>query len=96
MILALDAMSVFAAVTAANVKEPAEKSLYNHVLYLRELLDTFVLHSIWWIDTRDMTSDGLTKGTVDRDVLHACMAGIMTVAHEYKEWHSKKATLIKR
>ena len=91
MILALDAMSVYSAVTAANVKEPSEKALYNHVLYLRELLDIGVLHALWWIDTRDMTADGLTKGAVDRTVLHAVMQGLTIVTHPYQEWRSRLA-----
>ena len=38
-VLCLDALSVFAAVTAAYIKPPAEKGLLAHVQYLRELLD---------------------------------------------------------
>ena len=60
--LYLDAKSVFAAVTATFIKPPAEKSLLCHIQYIRELLDTRVLQYLFWIDTRDMTSDGLTKG----------------------------------
>ena len=67
MVLYIDAMSVFAAVTAVFVKTPAEKSLLCHVQFLRELLDHGVLAAIVWLDTRDMFSDGLTKGAVPRD-----------------------------
>ena len=38
MILALDAYSVFAAVTANTVKVPADSSLFAHIQYLRELI----------------------------------------------------------
>ena len=48
------------------VKPPTEKSMLTHVQYLRELLDTKVLASLSWCDTRDMLADGLTKGKVDR------------------------------
>ena len=57
-------MSVFAAVSAVFIKTPAEKSLLCHVQFLRELLDYGVLAAIVWLDTRDMLSDGLTKGSV--------------------------------
>ena len=41
--LYVDAKSVFAAVTATFIKQPAEKSLLCHVQYLRELLDKRVI-----------------------------------------------------
>ena len=52
---------MLAAVAAAVVKVPAEKSLLSHVQYLRELLDQRVLHTLVWLDTRDMGADGLPK-----------------------------------
>ena len=84
--LYVDAMSVFAAVTATFLKIPAERSLLSHVQYLRELLDTKVLEALVWIDTRDMCADGLTKGSIDRELLHAVMGGIWTLQHEAKCW----------
>jgi len=84
--LYVDALSVFAAVTATFLKIPAEKSLLSHVQYLRELLDTKVIEAILWIDTRDMIADGLTKGAVDRAALHETMAGTWTIQHAVKCW----------
>ena len=52
--VAIDAMSVFAAVTAQNVKAPAEKSLLSHVQFVRELLDKGIIRALIWLDTRDM------------------------------------------
>ena len=75
MTLQTDAMSVYAAVTATYIKNPAGKGLLSHVQFIRELLDTGVLKALLWIDTRDMSSDGLTKGSVDRMLLHQLMAG---------------------
>jgi hypothetical protein len=89
MVLQIDAMSVFAAITAAYVKAPAEKSLLSHVQFVRELLDTKVLTALHWIDTRDMLADGLTKGSVERDALAAAMAGWQQFGHEYKAWSAK-------
>ena len=88
--LYLDALSVYAAVTATFVKIPAEKSLLSHVQYLRELQDTKVLEALIWIDTRDMVADGLTKGAVDREALHHCMSGLWKISHEAKLWKSQK------
>eukprot|EP00974_Lingulodinium_polyedra_P107906 10445877-Lingulodinium_polyedra.AAC.1 len=59
--LSLDAKSVLAAVAATFIKQPAEKSLLCHVQFVRELLDKRILHYLFWIDTRDMGSDGLAK-----------------------------------
>jgi len=89
MIMHIDALSVFAAITATFVKAPAEKGLLNHIQFIRELLDTHVLFALLWIDTRDMLSDGLTKGSVDRAQLHACMDGYFKLLHEPKIWSSK-------
>ena len=77
--LYVDAMSVYAAVTATFLKIPAEKSLLSHVQYLRELLDTKVIEALIWIDTRDMCADGLTKGAVDRSAVHSIMDGNWTI-----------------
>ena len=87
--LYLDAMSVYAATTATFVKQPAERSLLSHVQYLRELLDKRILEMLFWIDTRDMGADGLTKGAVLREALHQLMAGTMTLQHEFSHWHPK-------
>ena len=91
MFLAIDAMSVFAAVTATYIKAPAEKSLLSHVQFIREMLDAGVLKALEWWDTRDMTSDGLTKGAVDRICLMNLMQGMLTIAHENRTWSSKLA-----
>ncbi|MFM7983037.1 MAG: hypothetical protein ACKPKO_27310, partial [Candidatus Fonsibacter sp.] len=86
MILYIDAMSVFAAVTASFIKIPADNGMLSYVQHLRELLDTRVLTAIAWVDTRDMVADGATKGSVDRSQLHCCMNGTSTLAHELKLW----------
>ena len=93
--LYVDAMSVFAAITATFLKIPAERSLLSHVQYLRELLDTKVLEALIWIDTRDMCADGLTKGSIDRDLLHSIMNGLWTLQHEAKCWCANKKQLPK-
>ena len=86
MAIQIDAMSVFAAITATYIKHPAEKGLLSHVQFVRDLLDTTVLQALLWIDTRDMLADGLTKGCIDRTVLHKLMSGYCEYAHEFKLW----------
>ena len=87
--LCIDAMSVFSAITAKVVKPPAERSLVSHVQWLRQMLDWQVLRGIVWLDTRDMVSDGLTKGKVSRVQLHALMRGFLKLSHDSKSWSSQ-------
>ena len=87
--LGLDAYSVYAAVTASQVKAPAEKALLSHVQYLRELLDRRIVKYIVWFDTRDMVADGLTKGAVERDALQEVMLGKFIVRHKQERWTTK-------
>ena len=86
LVVAGDAKSVFAAVTARHVKQPSDKSLWIHVQYLRELLDRRAISSLWWLDTRDMVADGLTKGAVDRKALDEIMNGLQTIQHPSEAW----------
>ena len=93
MVLMIDALSVFAAITATYIKHPAEKSLLSHIQFIREMLDSGVLDALLWIDTRDMLADGLTKGTIDRADLHQAMQGYREFKHDFRIWQSK---LVKR
>ena len=54
---------------AKETKVPAECSLLSSVQCIRELVDEQRLKMLYWIDTRDMLPDGLTKGSVDRSAL---------------------------
>jgi hypothetical protein len=88
-VLYLDALSVYASVTATFIKTPADNSVLFHLKYVRELLDNHVLSALCWADTRDMIADGLTKGTIDRQALHEVMTGSCQVSHDMKMWHPK-------
>jgi len=89
--LYLDALSVYAAVTATFVKIPADNGVLVHCLYLRELLDNNILTALVWLDTRDMLADGLTKGAVERLALHQAMGGQVVLNHasDAKLWRPK-------
>ena len=90
MALYIDALSVYAAITATFVKTPADNGALCHLLYLRELLDHGVLHALIWVDTRDMLADGLTKGSIDRTLIHSLMEGSVISTHEMKCWRPKR------
>ena len=40
-----------------------------------------------------MLADGMTKGAVERDALHAAMEGIIEMKHKYELWQSKAQTV---
>ena len=80
--LVVDAMSLFAAVSAAQVKVPAERSLAGHLFWLRELLDRKVINTLRWCDTRDMTADCHTKGSIARQTILELMLGDFTFKHK--------------
>eukprot|EP00959_Pyramimonas_sp_CCMP1952_P153757 3217032-Pyramimonas_sp.AAC.1 len=88
-ILVIDAMSVFQAASAIVIKEPAEKGLLPHLQYLREKLDMKQLSVFRWADTRDMNSDGHTKGCIPRDAITLAMDGYFKYDHEYKDFVPK-------
>ena len=83
--VAVDARSVTAAVTAPHVKVPAEPSLLLHVCWLRALLVSKRLQFLFWVDTRSMVADGLTKSSVSRDLLTAIMGGTLVMYQPYEK-----------
>ncbi|CAE8594372.1 unnamed protein product [Polarella glacialis] len=85
-VLTVDAMSLFAAVAAHTVKVPSEKNLAGHLFWLRELLDRQVINTLQWCDTRDMTADCHTKGSIDRAAILSLMKGIFKFEHETKKY----------
>ena len=66
---AVDAKAVFDSIRASDVCEPAESSLKLHLLAVRDKLLQGILRQLFWVDTRDMLADGLTKGSVNRSAL---------------------------
>ena len=57
--------------------------------FVRELFDSQVLGALMWVDTRDMGSDGLTRGVVPRYLLHVIMSGRMSMHHARELWTRK-------
>ena len=83
--LTIDAESVYKSLTSLDLKTPAEKTLLGHVMWIRELLQKSILKHVQWCDTRDMTADGHTKGSIDRKVLLDLMKGHQQYKHPVKK-----------
>ena len=58
----VDAKSVLDCVSNQKGKQASDEQLTLHVLKLQELIKMGKLERMWWVDTRDMVTDGLTKG----------------------------------
>ena len=82
--LTMDAESVYKSVISRDMKAPTEKTLLGHVVWLRELLQIGVIDTVQWCDTRDMTADGHTKGSIDRKGLIEVMRGFQVFKHDLK------------
>ena len=48
-----------------------------------------LIRRLYWVDTRDMLADGLTKGGIDRLRLHRCIDDCKYVAKHHYEPHNK-------
>ena len=84
--LTTDAESCYKSLTSRDLKIPSEKTLLGHVKWIRQHLQTGLITSIQWCDTRDMTADGHTKGSVDRRLLLLLMRGQQTFQHDIKKY----------
>ena len=49
------------------------------------MLERGIVHCVQWCDTRDMSADGHTKGSIDRDLLYKVMDGIQTFKYDLKK-----------
>ena len=78
----VDAMSWIRALAASPIKVPQEKSFLLNLLWIADHIRTGLLKSLSWSDTRDMIADGLTKGLIDRALLHRACDGYRTHAHD--------------
>ena len=70
----------------------AESSLKLHLISIRDRLAQGIVRALFWLDTRTMVADGLTKGGIDRKLLHE-LAG---KCHYKCEYPGKKFTARKQ
>ena len=82
--LTVDAESVYKSLSSRDLKIPTEKTLLGHIAWLREWLQNGIIESLQWCDTRDMTADGHTKGSVDRVILIELMSGRQRYRYDVK------------
>jgi hypothetical protein len=88
-ILTVDSMSLWSAVAAMVVRIPTEKNLAVHMFWLKELLVSKAISLLRWCDTRDMTADCHTKGSIDRACIIKLMTGEFSFAHPVKDYASR-------
>ena len=65
----IDARSVYDALCSEEIRPPTEISLIMLLCQLKEAMLCHTLKRLWWVDTHDMLSDGLTKGICSREAL---------------------------
>ena len=82
--MVIDALNLFHAWTGTSLKLPAEKSLFPHIAWLRDVVGCAPTHVAWY-DTRDLLSDCMTKGTIPREPLLNAMSGHFQFQHALKE-----------
>ena len=90
--LGTDSMSIFTSLSAAQIRPPQEKTLGVLLHWLKEKLMKGIIRTLRWYDTRDMSSDGHTKGSVERTAILNLMNGHYRPEHETKE-HSAPARI---
>eukprot|EP00959_Pyramimonas_sp_CCMP1952_P427249 8948083-Pyramimonas_sp.AAC.1 len=71
----IDAESVYKSLSSKDLKIPTERTLLGHISWIRGLMDIGIVHNVQWCDTRDLTADGRTKGSIDRELLLEVMSG---------------------
>jgi len=82
-----DNKGVFDAITKEEVQPPTDRAYYMDVKAYRQLLDEKTVRYMFWIDTRDMISDALTKGGLDRKpLLTMWRSGVWNVQHSHVRW----------
>jgi hypothetical protein len=91
VVLTLDAESVYKSLTSRDLKVPTERTLLGHVSWVREMLKLKLIEAIQWCDTRDMTADGHTKGSIERNLLLDLMIGKQKYQHEVKRYSPYRA-----
>ena len=87
--LCVDAKAVYDAIAASDACEPAECSLKLHLISVRDRMSHGLIRKLHWVDTRDMLADGLTKGGIDRLLLHKVYNDCVYEAKQFAICHNK-------
>ena len=94
--LTVDAESVYKSLSSQDLKVPTEKTLLGHVAWVREIMQSGIVWELQWCDTRDMTADGHTKGSIDRKLLLDVMNGKQTFVHSVKKYTPHRTSVSHR
>ena len=86
-VLATDSMSMVTALTATAFRVPRGTGFTIHLFWLKEKLVRRQVGTLQWLDTRDISCDGHTKGAVDRTTLKKLQQGSLPPKHATKEYH---------
>ena len=89
---ATDAMNLLTSIQAERARTPTEKLMLCQLLWIREICDKQILTALTWLDTRDMTADGHTKGSISRGALISVMQGSLEQEHPGQSRRAKGAT----
>ena len=88
-----DGMSLLTALENIVAKIPTEASTLHHVQWLQELTRTRVLDGVYWVDTRDMIADGMTKGSVPRVIICSAQEnGQWKLEHAWRRYPADTGT----
>ena len=91
-----DGMSLLTALENIVAKIPTEASTLHHVQWLQELTRTRVMDAVFWVDTRDMIADGMTKGTVPRSIIRKAQeTGQWQLDHDWRRYPKDEQTRTK-
>ena len=88
-----DAMNLLTSTQAERSRTPTERLMLCQLLWIRELIENKVLTALHWLDTRDMTADGHTKGNISRGAIITVMQGYLEQNHP-GQCHRAKGSVI--
>eukprot|EP00959_Pyramimonas_sp_CCMP1952_P206716 4322992-Pyramimonas_sp.AAC.1 len=82
--LTIVAECAFKFLPSQDLKKPTECTLLEHISWIRQMMERGIAYSIQLCDTRDMTADGHTNGTIDRDTLLQVMGSTPSFKRDFK------------
>ena len=72
----VDANAVYDATEATAMCDPAGSSLKLHLVSVRDRMARASIRYLYWVDTRDMLADGLTKARYRQSIIRAYLAAV--------------------
>ena len=91
-----DAKNLLSALACTQLKIPAEQNFIVHLQWLKNKLECGVIRKLIWCDTRDMSADGHTKGSIDRTLLLKLMGGHQNFNYDVKRYRPQRLAASKK